>query len=193
MKCSKVQKKLSAYQDRELEPTEQEQVRNHLLSCRACREQYAELERIWKIAGQLEEIYPDPWFYRQLLRKIEGPRQQGLLPTIERFFQPLRAPAIASILLAIGILAGTYLGNILIRCDFLPFQPERTSYSQEALFDSLKVFDPAPPGTLTHGYLQMVTGAFPVPPKRDRRGQGEQYKRNYLAGKPRPVGEELRL
>ena len=157
MKCSNIQKKLSAYQDRELKPQEQEQVRNHLLSCRACREQYAELERIWKIAGQLEEIHPDPWFYRQLVRKIKEPRQQGLLPIIERFFQPLRTPAIASILLAIGILAGTYLGNILARSDFFPFQPERSTYSEEALFDSLKVFDPAPPGTLAHGYLQMVS------------------------------------
>jgi hypothetical protein len=65
-------------------------------------------------------------------------------------------PAFASILLAIGILVGAYLGNIMVQCDFLPFQHE-PSNSQEALFDSLKVFDPAPPGTLTHGYLQMVS------------------------------------
>ena len=157
MKCRSVQKKLSAYQDRELEPLEKERVRSHLLSCRACREQHAELERVWQTLGELEEIRPDPWFYGQLVRKIEQPRGRGLLPMIERFLQLLRTPAIASILLAIGILAGTYLGNILIRCDFLPFQPQRTSYSQEALFDSLKVFDPAPPGTLAHGYLQMVS------------------------------------
>jgi hypothetical protein len=69
----------------------------------------------------------------------------------------LRTPAIASILLAIGILAGAYLGNTLARSDFLPFQPERPTYSQVALFDSLKVFDPAPPGTLAHGYLQMAS------------------------------------
>jgi len=157
MKCRSVQKKLSAYQDRELEPTEQEQVKSHLLSCRACREQFAELERVWQTLGEVKEIRPDPWFYPQVVRKIREPRQQGLLPTIERFFQPLRTPAIASILLAIGILGGAYLGNILIQCDFLPFQPERPTYTQEALFDSLKVFDPAPPGTLAHGYLQMVS------------------------------------
>jgi hypothetical protein len=56
----------------------------------------------------------------------------------------------------IGILVGTYLGNVLIRCDFLPFQFNRSTYSQEALLDSLKAFDPAPPGTLAHGYLQIV-------------------------------------
>jgi anti-sigma factor RsiW len=157
MKCRNVQKKLSAYQDRELEKREQEQVKSHLLTCRACREQFVELERIWKIVGQFEEIHPDQWFYRQIVGKIKEPREQGLLPALQRVFKPLRTPAIASILLAIGILAGTYLGYILARCNFLPVQPERTTYSQEAPFDSLKVFDPAPPGTLAHGYLQMVS------------------------------------
>jgi predicted anti-sigma-YlaC factor YlaD len=155
MKCHTVQKKLSAYQDKELKPREQEEVSSHLLSCQSCREQYEKIEGVWQTLGELREIRPDPWFYPQLVRKIKEPRQQGLLPTIEGFSQLLRTPAIASILLAIGILAGTYLGNILTRCDFLPFQPEQPTYSQEALFDSLKVFDPAPPGTLAHGYLRM--------------------------------------
>jgi hypothetical protein len=157
MKCRSVQKKFSAYQDRELKPREQGKVRSHLLSCQSCREQYEKLERVWQTLGELGEIRPDPWFYSQLIRKIKEPRELGLWPTIERFFQLLRTPAIASILLAVGILAGTYLGNILVRCDFLPFQPDRPTYSQEVLFDSLKVFDPAPPGTLAHGYLQMVS------------------------------------
>ena len=156
MKCHSVQKKLSAYQDRELEPQEQEQVRNHLLSCRACSKQYAEFERVWQTLEELQEIRPDPWFYPQLARKVKEPRERGLLPGLQWVFPMLRTPAIASILLAIGILAGTYLGNILIRCDFLPFQPERPTYSQEALLGSLKAFDPAPPGTLAHGYLQMA-------------------------------------
>ncbi len=156
MKCSKVQKKLSAYQDRELEPQEQEQVRSHLLSCRVCREQYAGFEQVWQTLGELEEIGPDPWFYRQLVRKIREPREQGLLPTIERFFQLLRTPAIASILLAIGILAGTYLGSILARCDLFPFQSNPVSDSQ-GVFTSMRVFDPAPPRTLAEGYLRMVS------------------------------------
>jgi predicted anti-sigma-YlaC factor YlaD len=160
MKCRIVQKKLSAYQDKELGPQEQEEVTSHLLNCRACREQYENLGQVWQTLGELKEIRPDPWFYRQLVRKIKEPREQGLLPTLQHVFRLLRTPAMASILLAIGILAGTYLGNIVVRSDFLPFQPNRTAYStpnsQVAVFDSLKVFDPAPPGTLAHGYLRMV-------------------------------------
>jgi predicted anti-sigma-YlaC factor YlaD len=156
MKCSKVQKKLSAYQDRELDPKEEDEVRNHLLICRACREQYAELERVWQTLGGLEKIHSDPWFYRQLLRKIREPREQGQLPAVEWAFQIFRAPAIASIILIVGLVAGTYFGNLMVRYDFFPFQPERPTHSQEALFDSLKAFDPVPPGTLAHGYLQLA-------------------------------------
>ena len=38
-----------------------------------------------------------------------------------------------------------------------------------------------------------LAGTCPVPPKRDRRGQGARYERNFLSGKPRPVGGELHM
>jgi anti-sigma factor RsiW len=157
MKCHSVLKKLSAYQDGELKPQEQNEVRGHLLSCQSCRDQYEELEKAWDTLGELKEIHPDPWFYSQLRRRINEPSQKGFVPALHHVFQLLRTPAMASILLAIGILAGSYLGNILARCDFFRFQLTQPTYSQEVLFDSLKVFDPAPPGTLAHGYLQMVS------------------------------------
>ena len=156
MKCSKIQKKLSAYQDGELKPGEREEVRSHLLSCQSCREQFAELERVWKIAGQLEEIHPDPWFYRQVVRKIKEHREQGFLPTLQHVFRLSRAPVAVSFVLIIGLLVGTYLGSILARCDLFPFQSNPTGDSSGVL-TSMRVFDPAPPGTLAEGYLRMVS------------------------------------
>ena len=157
MNCRSIQKKFSAYQDGELGPREQEEVKSHLLSCRSCREEYAEFEGLWQTLGEMEGIQPDPWFYRQVLGKIKEPREQGLLSTFQHVFQLLRTPAIASGLQAVGILAGIYFGNVMVRSDFLPFGQTATGHSQEALLDSLKVFDSAPPGTLAHGYLQMVS------------------------------------
>jgi len=156
MKCHSVQKKLSAYQDRELEPSEQEQVRNHLLSCRGCREQFAELERVWQTLGGLEEIHLDPWFYRQVVNRIKEPLEERLLPTRQHVFELFRTPVAVSIILIIGLLAGTYLGSILARCDLFPFQSNPVSDSQGVL-TSMKVFDPAPPGTLAEGYFRMVS------------------------------------
>jgi len=156
MKCSKIQKKLSAYQDRELEPSEQEQVRNHLLSCRGCREQFAEFERVWENLGKLEETHPDPWFYPQIVRKIKEPGEHRLFPNLQWVFRLLPAPVIASVLLIIGILAGSYLGSILGRSDLFPFQSNPVSDSPGVL-TSMRFFDPAPPGTLAEGYLRMVS------------------------------------
>jgi anti-sigma factor RsiW len=156
MRCHNIQKKLSAYQDKELKPQELEEVRRHLLDCQSCRTLHERLEQTWQTLGELEEIRPDPWFYPRLAIKIKESREKTGSPVLQHVFQLLRTPAIASILLAIGILAGTYLGNILVRCDFLSSQSDRTTYTQEVVFDSLKAFNPAPPGTLAHGYLQMV-------------------------------------
>ena len=156
MKCHSAQKKFSAFQDKELKSQEQEEISSHLLTCQFCREQYAELEKTWQTLGELEEIHPDPWFYQQLLEKIKEPSEQGLLPALQHVFLLLSAPAIASIILIVGLLAGSYFGGILTRWDLFPFQNNPLSNS-ESLFASLKVFDPAPPGTLAEGYLRMVS------------------------------------
>jgi anti-sigma factor RsiW len=156
MKCSKIQKKLSAYQDRELTPQEHEEISRRLLSCRAFREQYAEFERIWRTLGEVEEIHPDPWFYRQVVRKIREPREQAFLPSLQHVFRPFRVPVAISIILIIGLLAGTYLGSILARCDLFPFQSSPVSYSPGVL-TSVRVFDPAPPGTFAEGYFRMLS------------------------------------
>jgi len=157
MKCHSVQKKLSAYQDEELKSQEEDRIASHLLSCQACREQYAEICRVWQTLGELEDIRPDPWFYLQLGRKIKEPRVKGLLPAFERLFQLLRAPVIVFVILVIGITVGGYLGGVLARFDLLPFQTNPASYSQEALLISIRAFDPAPPGTFAEGYLRMVS------------------------------------
>jgi predicted anti-sigma-YlaC factor YlaD len=154
MKCRGVQKKFSAYQDGELEPLEQEQVRNHLLSCRACREQFAELERVWQTLGGLEEIHPAPWFYQQIVRKIKEPREQRFFPSLQWVPRLLPAPVIVFILLVVGILTGTYLGNILAQSNIFLLHYEQASGT---VFTSMRVFDPAPPGTLAEGYFRMVS------------------------------------
>ena len=156
MKCSKIQKKLSAYQDNELETHEREQVRSHLLSCRDCREEFAELERVWQTLGGLEEIHPDPWFYRQIVRRIKKPYEQASSPTLGHVLRLFRAPVAVSLILIIGLLAGTYLGSILARYDLFPFLSIPGSDSRGVL-TSMRVFDPAPPGTLAEGYYRMVT------------------------------------
>jgi anti-sigma factor RsiW len=157
MKCSGVRKKLSAYQDGELNTLEQEELSRHLQLCRACRGEYEKLERVWQTLGGLEEISPGPWFYPQLVRKLKEPRKHGLLLTLQHVFQSIGAPAIASVILVIGLAAGSYLGSSLARHDLFPSQSIPVSDSQSGFFASMRVFDPAPPGTFAEGYLRMAS------------------------------------
>ena len=157
MKCRRIQKKLSAYQDGELKRLEQEEIGRHLLMCRSCREEYEKLERVWQALGRLEEIGPDPWFYGQLVRKTKKPPERGLLPALQHVFQFVGAPAIASIILVIGLVAGSYLGANLAQRNLFPSQSISPSDSQSGFFASMRVFDPAPPGTFAEGYLRMAT------------------------------------
>ena len=158
MKCHTVKKKLSAYQDQELRPRKQEEVAGHLAGCGDCRAQYEELELIRQALEKLEEIQPNPWFSRQVVEKIRAPREQRLLPVGLHILRLLRAPAMASIILIIGLTAGGYFGTIAARSGLFPLQQNPVSYAQEdTLFTTLKFFDPAPPGTFADGYLQMAS------------------------------------
>ena len=158
MKCRSVQKKLSAYQDGELKPLEKEQLTAHLHNCPQCSKEFAELERVWQIVGDLPEILPDKRFYQQLVTRINEQQEHDWQSNFLRIFQLLRGPAIASILLFAGILAGAYLGNALFQFSLLSFERNLATYSEErSVFVSLRVFDPIPPGTFADGYLRMAS------------------------------------
>jgi anti-sigma factor RsiW len=158
MKCSQVQKRLSAFQDGELKPQEKERVSDHLESCSACRERYAEMEKVWQALGDFKEILPEPEFYGQLVKKINYSDETRIPVRFSWFFQIFSSPWATATLLIVGILAGTFLGNILAKSDLFPFQQSQASHSQAAIEAfSLKAFDPIPPGTLADKYMRMAS------------------------------------
>ena len=158
MKCSQVQKRLSAFQDGELNPQEGERVSDHLESCSACREQYAEMEKVWQALGDFKEILPAPEFYSQLVKKINYSDETRMPVRFSWFFQIFSSPWATATLLIVGILVGTFLGNILAKSDLFPFQQNQAAYSRAAIeVFSLKAFDPIPPGTLADKYMRMAS------------------------------------
>jgi len=158
MKCSQVQNRLSAFQDGELKPQEQEKISEHLKSCPACRERYEIMKKVWQALEDLKEIPPEPGFYGQLVKKINE-FNETRLPVRFRwrwlfeFFSP--SWATAALLLG-GILMGAFLGNTMARNELLPFQQHRIYSQAAAEVFSLKAFDPIPPGTLGDKYLRMA-------------------------------------
>ena len=83
-----------------------------------------------------------------------GPDEQRLFPSLQWVPRLLPAPVIVFILLVVGILTGAYLGSILSQSNIFLLHYEQAS---ETVFTSMRVFDPAPPGTLGEGYFRMVS------------------------------------
>jgi len=158
MNCSQVQKRLSAFQDGELNAQEGQRVSKHLESCLACRERYIEMEKVWQALGDLNEITPEPGFYGELVKKINESHETRFPAGFQWLFQFFSSPWATSTLLIAGILIGTFLGNILVKSDLFPFQQSQASHSQAAIeVFSLKAFDPIPPGTLADEYMRMAS------------------------------------
>jgi predicted anti-sigma-YlaC factor YlaD len=157
MKCSQVKDRLSAFQDGELKLREQERVREHLQSCSGCRERYAEMENVWQALGDLKEISPEPEFYGQLVKKINEPHETRFPAGFHWLYQFFSSSWATCALLFIGIIAGTFLGNIVAKSDLFPFWENQFTHSQATTeVFSLRTFDPIPPGTLGGRYLQMA-------------------------------------
>ena len=158
MKCNQVQDRLSAFQDGELNPQETKRVGEHLESCSACRERYAEMEKVWQALGGFQEILPEPEFYGKLVKKINESNETRLPFGFQWISQFFSSPWAASTLLVAGILLGTFLGNILVKSELFPFQQNQAAHSQAATEAfSLRAFDPIPPGTLGDKYMRMAS------------------------------------
>jgi anti-sigma factor RsiW len=157
MKCKDIQKRLSAYQDGELGPRERDLIAGHLKECQSCQGELAKLERAWRVLEGLPEIQPEPDFYRQVVRKINGSCEPRRFPWLKEVFQ-LFSPMAACTLLVIGLLVGTFAGNYLAGSGLISFQSPQAGKISEAIeVVSFQAFDPVPPGTLGDGYLRIVS------------------------------------
>jgi hypothetical protein len=157
MKCHKIEKKLSAYQDGELSAAEKEQVERHLAGCHACRQQQGKLQQTWKVLGEMAEIRPPHGFYgrvSQEIREISEQKGSGVYGWGFGRFRALMSPAAISILLGIGILCGALMGN-----SFVKIYPHYSAASpaEDSFLSSLRFFDPAPPGTLADSYERLLS------------------------------------
>jgi predicted anti-sigma-YlaC factor YlaD len=157
MKCTPVQKRLSAYQDGELKPQEEEGISEHLANCSACREQYTAMKKVWQALGNFQEILPEPGFYGQVVKKINESYEPRRFPRLKEVFQ-LFSPLTACSLLVMGLLVGTFVGNYLAGSGLISIQSPQAGKIPKAIeVVSFQIFDPIPPGTLGDEYLRIVS------------------------------------
>ena len=159
MRCHRIQKRLTAYQDGEVGGKERERIAVHMEGCPACRSAYAELEQAWQLIEKIPEIDVSPGFERRLSARINAipePRSRWRFPWVSWVDQWHPVPAMAAVLLLVGMALGGYLGNVLVSgVRSLSVQTDNTRTAMD--IHSFKAFAAAPPGSLGDGYLRMAT------------------------------------
>jgi hypothetical protein len=124
MNCQETRKKIPDLLDNGLAAAEASSLREHLLSCPSCREEFQELNETWMRLGILKEEQPGPELRRDFYRALESyqkelePRQRT--EWRQRFVRllpgwPLHAPtlrlAAAALVVVLGFGAGFFIGS----------------------------------------------------------------------------------
>jgi anti-sigma factor RsiW len=158
MNCRRIKKRLSAYQDGEIAGEERERIAAHLEGCPACRCAYAELEQVWQSLEKIPDVEASRDFNRRLSARVNAvsePRSRWRFPWVSWVDQWRPTPAMAVVLLLVGLALGGYLGNVLV--SGLGTFSIQTYDSRTAMdIHSFKAFAAVPPGTLGDGYLRMA-------------------------------------
>jgi predicted anti-sigma-YlaC factor YlaD len=163
MNCRRIQKKLSAFQDGELNADERVIVSMHLQNCPFCRSVYADMEEAWQSLNVITEIEPSPGFNRDLYRKIHTAANQHQRQWFPWLLQLFPTPAATMAILLIGVLLGAFLGNSIVTVGPLSIG-NQISYSQTLReVDFFKAFDPTPPDTLGNNYIIMASATEEYP------------------------------
>jgi len=159
MKCHRIQERLAAYQDGEIAGKEQERIAAHLEGCPDCRKAYAELEQVWQELGKIPGIEASPGFEQRLLARIRTTPEPSSLWGFSRLswvYRAYPAPAMAVVVLLVGLALGGVLGNALVSGFASAPAPMQVSRVDTDVV-SFRAFAAVPPGTLGDGYLRMAS------------------------------------
>jgi len=119
MNCREARGKIPDLLNDGLAAAEESRLREHLLSCPSCREEFQELSETWARLGILPEVQPGPELRRNFYRQLELERREtaaALRPSWRQQWRRfLSAPVMrmaASFLVVLAVFAsGFFLGN----------------------------------------------------------------------------------
>lgn len=104
MKCKAVHKQLIFFIDNELEAGLQQQVENHLQSCKSCRRAYEKMKESYALWDKANGIKADNFYYTRLKAKM-----QNQAPTA----RPSHPRVLSPLLIAASIVVGVFIGFLI--------------------------------------------------------------------------------
>lgn len=116
MDCQEIKKLIPVYLDKELEPQESQQVREHLSGCPVCQKELEAFEESWAMLGELDEVRPEPGFVGRFWTRLalEQSWQERISEAVRNgLFQKRLVPALATA--CIVVIVGSFALNNYFR------------------------------------------------------------------------------
>ena len=154
--CRHIRKKLSAYQDGEIDPAEKVAIEAHLRTCDACRKEHEALIHTYEMFMSLPDMEPSPMLFRRIVEKVIRADEPVWVRVLGEALRLVPGPAAMATLAIVGLLGGALLGNLLTVGRYRA-SPEFTYDSRRTTtLASLTIFDATPPVSFAGGYLKMA-------------------------------------
>ena len=149
MNCKEIIDLLPAYQDKELPPSQREEVRLHLEECTRCQKEERLLSETWNLLDCAQSINPSAGFRDRLWKRIED-EKRGWIPSSIRMPQWIRipSPAMAVVMGGLFLWGIGAIGGVALFNSQVSTTPSVTEQSV-ALFTS-----PVPPNSIEEIFLR---------------------------------------
>jgi hypothetical protein len=121
MRCSKAEKNLSAYLDRELNPRAAGKLETHLSGCPRCREKLAELERVEAALGAIPGREPSPFLWTRVKAGINSEAEPARSRPVFARFRLAPVPARVAI---VSLFLAVVMGGVIFSLRRTAVNPE---------------------------------------------------------------------
>jgi anti-sigma factor RsiW len=143
--CDKVIRRLSAYLDNEVTPSEHDAISAHLAHCKDCRAEKEQLLNLW---GELQKI-PIPHAPEGLSDKIMRALGDEGGETVAEPIRFSRLLPVSAAVAALGLVVGAWMAGGLLNA-------EAERRGEESIAVTMDAFAPNPYGSFVGGYLAML-------------------------------------
>lgn len=155
--CRRIRKKISAYQDNEVDNVQKAAIQAHFHTCEACRRYYETFQQTYQLLKRLPDIEADERLAINVLERVSLSQQSVWFRIKENLLQLLPAHAPAAALALFGILMGMLAGNFWVEQDAFFSRTVPALHSNLArTIASEKAFDAVPAGSFSEAYLQLA-------------------------------------
>jgi len=150
MDCKHIRRRLSAYQDGELNESMREAVKGHLQQCEQCRLEYEKLVKVYQLLEMNDEPVPHAQFLMRLKAKLYREKSRKAFATLpEKWISRVLVPSTA----IAGLMIGAILGLHLVKSLGVA-QKDITQFSTQYLAEEL--LTDVPTNSITFAYNSAI-------------------------------------